>query len=129
MAKAEGKRFEFEDESAIQSDFLETFDYEGERQFITYDTREFSAVCPYSGLPDYGQLTIQYVPQDLIVELKSLKYYIMSFRNVGIYQEPCTNRIFKDLWALLSPQYLKVITDYNTRGGIDTACEIEKGSR
>ena len=61
-----------------------------------------------------------------IVELKSLKYYITSYRNVGIYQEHVTNRIFDDLHHLLDPTYLKITTIYNTRGGIDTTCVIEK---
>lgn len=129
MPKAEGLSIPFEDETHIRKDFLETFPYEGETQYITYDTKEFSAVCPFSGLPDYGRLTIDYIPDKLIVELKSLKYYMISYRNVGIYQEPVTNRIFRDLYALLKPRYMKVTTVYNTRGGIDTTCTIEKGNR
>ena len=129
MAIAEGLTIPFDDETKIQSDILETFSYSGEKQFITYETKEFSAVCPFSGLPDYGQLIIEYIPQKTIVELKSLKYYIVSFRNIGIYQEPATNRIFQDLYLCLSPNYLSIKTIYNTRGGIDTTCFIEKGTK
>jgi len=127
MATAEGKMFSFEPESGIQTDFLESFNYQGETQLITYKTAEFSAVCPFSGLPDYGSFTMEYIPQNHCVELKSLKYYLISYRTVGIYQEAATNRLFQDLHPLLNPQYLKVTTTYNTRGGIDTTCVIEKG--
>ncbi|NBV41821.1 NADPH-dependent 7-cyano-7-deazaguanine reductase QueF [bacterium] len=129
MATAEGLRLPFESEDAIRVDFLEVFPYIGERQFITYETKEWSCVCPFSGLPDYGILRIEYIPDELCVELKSLKYYIVSYRSVGIYQEPATNRLFQDLYPLVKPTYLKITTQYNTRGGIDTTCVVEKGSR
>lgn len=129
MAVAEGLSLPFDSESAIRVDFLETFPYEGAKQVVTYDTTEWSCVCPFSGLPDYGRLTITYIPNAHIVELKSLKYYIVSYRNVGIYQEPVTNRLFQDLATLLHPQYLRVETVYNTRGGINTTCMIQEGTR
>jgi 7-cyano-7-deazaguanine reductase len=125
MAKAEGRLFEFEDEKSIQVELLETIDYSGEKQQITYETNEFNAVCPFSGLPDFGVLKIEYTPKKYIVELKSLKYYLISFRNVGIYQEAATNRIFQDLKKLLKPKALKITTLYNTRGGIDSTCVID----
>ena len=121
---AEGHILQFESEERIRSDLLQTFPYEGPRQRILYETREFSAVCPYSGLPDYGALSIEYIPARVIVELKSLKYYIVSFRNVGIFQEPATARLYSDLHALLQPQFLCVKTVYNVRGGIDSTSEI-----
>lgn len=125
MPKAEGKKFKFESEKAICTDFLETIDYKGATQDITYETDELSAVCPFSGLPDYGILMINYVPDKKIIELKSLKYYIISFRNVGIYQEALTNRIYKDLMKVLKPKYLRIETDYNLRGGISANCVID----
>ena len=125
MPVAEGLTLEFNDETAIRVDLLETFPYDGNPQQVNYTTKEFSAVCPFSGLPDYGQLIIDYQPKSSIVELKSLKYYITSYRNVGIYQEHVTNRIFDDLKHLLSPKQLKITTIYNTRGGIDTTCSVE----
>jgi len=121
---AEGRILDFEGEDKIGTPLLETFPYEGPRQNIRYETQEFSAVCPYSGLPDMARLVLEYVPADRIVELKSLKYYIVSFRSVGVFQENATKRIYKDLWALLNPQRLCVTTVYNTRGGIDATCEI-----
>lgn len=129
MAQAEGKVLNFVDESHIDVQVLETFPYSGRRQLVEYKTTEFSAVCPFSGLPDVGTLLLEYIPQDKIVELKSLKYYLVSYRNVGIYQEHVTNRLFDDIWALLTPQYLKITTIYNTRGGIDTTSTIEEGQR
>jgi 7-cyano-7-deazaguanine reductase len=122
---AEGRVFDFEKEEKIGTQLLEVFPYEGPRQKIEYETHEFSAVCPYSGLPDYGLLAIRYIPADKILELKSLKYYIVTFRNVGIFQEPATARIYGDLWDLLQPQWLCVTTVYNTRGGIDSTCVID----
>lgn len=119
--------FEAADESHIRSDFLETFDFaDRERQVITYKTDEFSAVCPFSGLPDLGTVIVQYIPDKKCVELKSLKYYYISFRPVGIFQEAATDRIFRDLWGVLEPRWLKVTTMYKTRGGIDATCEVEK---
>ncbi|MBN1967912.1 MAG: NADPH-dependent 7-cyano-7-deazaguanine reductase QueF [Candidatus Delongbacteria bacterium] len=125
MAIAEGRVFEFDDESKIKSDFLENFDYDGSRQEIVYETDEFSAVCPFSGLPDYAYLKIVYIPKKHIVELKSLKYYIISFRNVGIYQEKATDRIYKDLYRCLDPEYLQITTIYNVRGGIKSTCTMD----
>ncbi|MCP4049592.1 MAG: NADPH-dependent 7-cyano-7-deazaguanine reductase QueF [bacterium] len=127
MAKAEGKIFSFDNENTIRAELLEVFPYSGEKQYIKYETKEFSPVCPFSGLPDFGQLIIIYIPKKYCIELKSLKYYLTSYRNVGIYQEAATNRIYKDIYKVLKPKYIKITTVYNTRGGIDTTCEIEKG--
>ncbi len=124
-AYAEGRVLEFETEDKIATGLLETFPYEGPAQTVVYETQEFSAVCPFSGLPDYAALRIEYVPAKTIVELKSLKYYLVSFRNVGIFQEAATARIYEDLRKLLQPQKLCVKTVYNTRGGIDATCEVD----
>lgn len=129
MATAQGTVFPFEPVDNIRTDLLEVFPYTGDRQFITYETREFSAVCPFSGLPDVGTVRVEYIPKGLCVELKSLKYYYVSFRPVGIYQEAVTDRICRDLFDILQPEYLKLTTIYNTRGGIDTTCVMEKGRR
>jgi 7-cyano-7-deazaguanine reductase len=125
MPTAEGKTFEYQDESAIRADFLETIDYTGSPQEVTYETDEFSAVCPFSGLPDIGKVVITYVPDRKLVELKSLKYYFVSFRNAGIYQEAATDRIYKDLFRLLAPKRLVVKTIYNLRGGIASTCVMD----
>jgi len=125
MPVAEGKIFSFEDENSIKSDFLESIEYSGNPQKIKYETDEFSAVCPFSGLPDIAKVDIEYIPDKKIVELKSLKYYFMSYRNVGIYQEAATDRIYRDLFRILSPKFLSVKTVYNVRGGILATCIMD----
>lgn len=125
MPVPEGKTFDFLGEDSIRNDYLETIDYSGNPQEITYETDEFNAVCPFSGLPDIGKVVILYIPDAFLIELKSLKYYLVSFRNVGIYQEAVTNRIFNDLMDVLKPKYLKVETVYNIRGGILSTCVMD----
>ena len=123
MAKAEGKIFDFVDESNIRPDFIETFEFDSPDQLIITETDEFSAVCPFSGLPDLAYVKIEYHPDGgKCVELKSLKYYFISFRNVGIFQEAVTKRIYYDLKIVLETDHLQVTTIYNTRGGFDTTC-------
>ncbi|WP_020602244.1 preQ(1) synthase [Spirosoma spitsbergense] len=98
------------------------------KQVVIYETEtgEFSALCPFSGLPDFGVLRIEYVPGPYILELKSLKYYILSWRNIGAAQEDITAYIFEDLLNILKdPSYLIVTTKYNVRGGIVTTCTID----
>ena len=123
MAKADGRKFEYGSEELIDPGYLETFYFDSPGQYIMTETDEFSSVCPFSGLPDYAFLKIEYYPEGgKCVELKSLKYYIVSFRNVGIYQEAVTKRIHGDLKTLLDTNKLQVTTIYNTRGGFDTTC-------
>ena len=124
MATAEGRTLPFTGPETIETSVLETFGYEGPDQEIVTETKEFSAVCPFSGLPDFATLRITYVPSDRCVELKSLKYYVLSYRNVGIYQEHATARIAQDLFGVLRPKRLAVTTVYNVRGGFDTTCTV-----
>ena len=124
MATAEGRTIPFAGPEAIDASVLESFEYTGPTQEIVTETREFSAVCPYSGLPDYATLTIRYVPSERCVELKSLKYYVTSYRNVGIFQEHATARLAEDLFRLLEPRSLEVTTLYNVRGGFETRCSV-----
>ena len=124
MATAEGKTLPFVGPEHIDAGVLETFGYDGPAQEIITQTNEFSAVCPYSGLPDYARLTITYQPDRKCVELKSLKYYVTGFRNVGIFQEHATGRIAEDLFRLLEPRSLTVRTVYNVRGGFETTCTV-----
>jgi 7-cyano-7-deazaguanine reductase len=125
MPAPEGRSLPFVGPEAIDAAALDTFPYDGPRQEIVTETDEFSAVCPYSGLPDFATLIIAYVPGAACVELKSLKYYITSYRNVGIYQEHATARIADDLFNLLEPRTLSVTTVYNVRGGFETTCTVE----
>ena len=124
MPTAEGRTLPFVGPEHIDVAVLETFDYEGPVQEIVTETGEFTAVCPYSGLPDFARLVVSYVPDHRCVELKSLKYYITSFRNVGIFQEHATARIAEDLFRLLAPRKLSVRTVYNVRGGFETTCTV-----
>ncbi|MBS1985159.1 MAG: NADPH-dependent 7-cyano-7-deazaguanine reductase QueF [Bdellovibrionales bacterium] len=129
MAVAEGKRIPFESEDKIDAAVLESFPYEGPRQRITCTTNEFSAVCPYSGLPDIATIVVDYIPAQKCIELKSLKYYFLSYRNVGIYQEPATSRIYTDLFRALEPAELNITVTYQTRGGIDTTTRISSADQ
>ena len=123
MAKAEGKIFNYDDTSKINANFLETFPFESVNQYIKTETNEFSAVCPFSGLPDLAKVKIEYFPAGKkCIELKSLKYYFTSFRNVGIYQEGATKRIYDDLSSILETKELQITTIYNIRGGFKTTC-------
>jgi 7-cyano-7-deazaguanine reductase len=126
MAIAEGRTLPFSGPETIDAAALETFGYDGPEQKIVTETREFSAVCPYSGLPDYALLRVTYIPSDRCIELKSLKYYVMSYRGVGIFQEHATARIAEDLFRVLEPKHLEVTTIYNVRGGFETTCTVEK---
>ena len=123
MAQAEGLKLAFDGEDKIRTELLETFDFDSPDQFILTETDEFSAVCPFSGLPDLAYVKIEYFPiGGKCVELKSLKYYFISYRNVGIYQEGATKRIYNDLKSVLETARLQVTTVYNTRGGFETTC-------
>jgi 7-cyano-7-deazaguanine reductase len=124
MAVAEGKTLPFVGPEQVDVKLLETFEYEGPDQEVVTETDEFTAVCPYSGLPDFAKLVIKYVPRNRCVELKSLKYYVTSYRSVGIFQEHATARLAEDLFRLLAPKKLAVTTVYNTRGGFDTTCSV-----
>ncbi len=121
MAIAEGKRFKMEPVSEIKTSVLETFDFPDVDQYITSTTEEFGAVCPFSGLPDLAKVCIEYFPKGhKCIELKSLKYYLTSFRNIGLYQEGVTKRIYDDLKAILNTDKLRVTTKYYPRGGFTT---------
>ena len=117
-------------EDAIDSGCLLAFDYEYPEQpaRVTIETDEFTAVCPWTGLPDFGGLEVTYIPNQKCVELKSLKYYLLMFRDVGILQEHAANRILRDLVGLCRPRQMKVTLDYKVRGGIHTVVTVEHPS-
>ncbi|MFY9113975.1 MAG: preQ(1) synthase [Dethiobacteria bacterium] len=110
----------------IEKEVLETlpFVYAGRRTDIEIIFPEFTSVCPWTGLPDFGELRINYVPSENCVELKSLKYYLNSYRNVGIIQEDVVNRILDDLVALLAPVSMTVTGNFNPRGGMRTLVSV-----
>lgn len=120
-------RFDIEDESVILVDILETIPYEyiGKDIEIIIPTTEFTSVCPWSGLPDFADIKIIYIPNEDLIEMKSLKYYLTSYRNVGIYQEHATNRILEDLVAACNPKWMKIEALWNERGGLGTAVTAE----
>ena len=92
---------------------------------IDIDIPEFTCVCPKTGLPDFGTIRISYVPDEQIVELKSLKLYILNYRNKGIFHEAVTNKILDDLADLLKPKQMRVTGDFHPRGGIKTVVTAE----
>ena len=91
---------------------------------ITHINPEFTSVCPVTGLPDFGEITIEYVADALCVELKSLKYYFLSFRNRGIFYEAVINEILEDLVGALKPRSMTVRGDFSTRGGLHSSVEV-----
>ena len=106
---------------------LETFpNPRAEREYeIAIDCPEFTSVCPKTGLPDFGEIRISYVPGDRCIELKSLKYYMIEFRNRGIFYEHVTNQILDDLIAAIDPRRMTVVGDFSVRGGIKTVVTAE----
>jgi 7-cyano-7-deazaguanine reductase len=110
---------------------LETFpnprperDYE-----IAIACPEFTSMCPKTGLPDFGTITIRYAPAATCIELKALKYYLLSYRNQGMFYEAVTNRILDDLVAACAPRRMTVTGAFTARGGITTTVTAEHGAR
>ena len=118
--------YEVRDDTAIDTSCLLAFDYDypGSECEVVMDTDEFTAVCPWTGLPDLGTLTVRYVPGETLLELKSFKYYLLSYRQVGIVQEHAANRILQDLVEACRPARMSLTLDYRTRGGIHTLVEV-----
>ena len=121
------KRFDILPEKNIDADVLETldFEYRGSGTLVTIGTKEFTSVCPWTGLPDTAELLITYLPSKKLVEMKSLKYYLLSFRNVGILQEHAVNRIIKDLSKILKPEFMEVEAKFESRGGLNTVVKVK----
>lgn len=87
---------------------------------VNIEFPEFTCVCPRTGLPDFANLKIEYIPDKLIIELKSLKYYFVSFRNVGAFHEDVVNKILDDLSSACQPRTMKVAGEFSVRGGLKT---------
>lgn len=111
-----GKTFESRD---IDATILRTIAYEYPHRKISVelDSDEFTCLCPFSGLPDFARMTISYVPRKRLIELKALKYYLYSFRNVKIYNEHVVNKILGDLLRVLAPYELTIVGEFTVRGG------------
>ncbi len=127
--KYTSRRFDIQQEDDIDVVVLEAipFDYPDSATEVVYETEEFTFVCPWTGLPDFCRLVIRYVPNHALVELKSLKYYLTSYRNVGILQEHAVNRILQDLVQLLQPVSMVIEADYRERGGLKTKAVARYG--
>jgi 7-cyano-7-deazaguanine reductase len=121
-SKYQNIRFDIQTEEVILVHILETIPYEyvGKEIEVTIPTNEFTSVCPWSGLPDFAEIKISYIPNEELIEMKSLKYYLTSYRNVGIYQEHATQRILEDLVAVCDPKMMKIDAIWNARGGLGT---------
>lgn len=105
---------------------LETFPNHSQRDYtVTLSTEEFTCVCPMTGQPDFAKIKIQYIPDRKIVESKSLKLYLWSFRNEGVFHEHVTNIILDDLVAALAPRWCKVTAQFAVRGGIAITVDAE----
>jgi len=121
-------KHKIESPDTIKADVLECIEYEFKSRRdidIVIKQPEYTSLCPISGLPDVGCITIKYRPDTKIVELKSLKYYLLQYRNVGIFYESLVNRILNDLVAVLEPKSMDVTGDFTARGGITTTVTAE----
>ncbi|MDD2390530.1 MAG: preQ(1) synthase [Desulfobacterales bacterium] len=116
----------------INAGVLDVIDYQyrGLRDIdIMIRQPEFTSVCPMTGLPDFGSIIIKYRPNQKIVELKSLKYYLLQYRNVGIFYEHVVNHILENLAEAVKPKYMQVVGDFTARGGITTQVTAEYEER
>jgi 7-cyano-7-deazaguanine reductase len=113
---------------SIKSDILITMDYKyRQKRDIDIEIKqpEFTSVCPMTGLPDFGTIIIRYTPDKKIIELKSLKYYLLQYRNVGIFYEHVVNHILDDLVGVLKPKQMEITGEFTARGGIFTKAVAE----
>lgn len=129
--KALDKTLPFKGPEAIEPDLLECFPYEyagkpvGQDIEIVTETAEFTSVCPFSGLPDFARVIITYTPGEHCLELRSLKYYLLSYRDVGIWYEHLVNRMLGDLVQACRPRKMKVVIVCNPRGGLGSTLTAE----
>ena len=123
---ARDKTLPFQGPEAVDAACLECFPYDyhgtphGDAMEIVTTTTEFTSVCPFSGLPDFAEVRIAYVPGDRCLELRSLKYYLLSYRDVGIWYEHLVNRMLEDLVAACAPRRMSIRIACNARGGLDS---------
>ncbi|MFN4244844.1 MAG: preQ(1) synthase [Brevinematia bacterium] len=125
--KYKNRRFDVYGPDKIDSEVLEVFDYEypGKEIEIVIKTNEFTSVCPWTGLPDFATLTIKYIPDKKCIELKSLKYYLHSYRNIGIFYEHVVNKILNDLVKVCNPIKMSIEAEFTIRGGLQTTVKAE----
>lgn len=116
-------RYTMDRPDVVTTDMLDPITYPdpGRRDVVvTIVQPEFTSVCPMTGLPDFGTITIRYTPGACIIELKSLKYYLLQFRSVGVFYENLCNRILDDLVQVLTPKWMEVTGEFTARGGLTT---------
>jgi 7-cyano-7-deazaguanine reductase len=104
---------------------IECFENQFKNYTITIIIPEYTSLCPKTGQPDFGTITIEYEPDEWIIELKSLKFYIQAYRNIGIFYENAVNRILKDLVNASKPKWMKVKGEFNPRGGMRSIVEVK----
>ena len=124
----ESIRYTVEKSDVVKADVIDVVEYQyrSERDIdITIRHPEFTSVCPMTGLPDSGCITVRYCPEKKIVELKSLKYYLLQYRNVGIFYEHVVNRILDDLVSRVEPKTMSVEGEFTARGGITSKVVAE----
>lgn len=123
-------RDKVESPQEVDPNLLEVVDYsyQGKRDIeVEISSPEFTSLCPQTGLPDFGKLTIRYIPKRSIIELKSLKYYLLQYRQVGIFYEHLVNQILNDLVSVAQPKYMEIWGEFTSRGGISTKVKVEYG--
>lgn len=116
----------------IATDMIETVDYEYHDRrdvSIVIEHGEFTSLCPRTGLPDFGTITIHYIPNRKIIELRSLKFYFLQYRNAGVFYEHVVNKILDDLVPLLEPHMMEITGNFNVRGGFSTTTSVEYNAR
>ena len=115
----------------ISPELIETmpYEYRGRNIDVEIETDEFTCLCPWSGLPDFADLRIVYVPGKTVIELKSLKYYLQSYRMAGMVHESVVNRILEDLVKAAKPRSMTVELVFNPRGGIVTTVRAQHGRK
>jgi len=133
MSKPTEKRanYNIKTPDTVKIDLITTIDYKYKEVRdidITIQQPEFTSVCPMTGLPDFGCITIRYTPNNKIVELKSLKFYMLQYRNVGIFYEHVVNNILNDLVEVLDPKWMEITGNFTARGGITTKVAVEYNS-
>ena len=101
----------------------------GREYVITIRCPEFTSLCPKTGQPDFGEITIEYCPEKLCIELKSLKFYMQGYRNEGVFYEKLTNDILDDLAAACKPRWMKVTSRFTPRGGLTTEVIAEQKAK
>ncbi len=116
---------------AMKTPAIETWKnrYPDRGYVITIDIPEFTCICPKTGLPDFATIAIRYIPDRLCLELKSLKYYTIFYRNVGIFNENVVNKMLDDALRACKPRWMEIVGEFNARGGIKTTVSAEWGKR